>query len=116
MANDKSLRDDWKEVGKGLGKSVIGLGKSIYKSAKVGAEKVEEWADDDKDGTKIPQDTGLRESWSEVGHTLGATAAGLGKAIVRSAKAGAQKADEWAEKDEEPKTETLSDLSGEKKE
>ena len=100
MANDTSLKDDWKEVGKGLGKSVIGLGKSIYKSAKVGAEKVEEWADDKKDETKAPEDTGLRESWSEVGHTLGATAAGFGKAVVRSAKAGAQKADEWAEKND----------------
>jgi hypothetical protein len=49
------LKDNWKKVGKGfgeLGKDLGELGKdlgvSIVKSVKKGAEKVSEWADDDK--------------------------------------------------------------------
>ncbi|MBQ8026579.1 MAG: hypothetical protein IJ261_00520 [Clostridia bacterium] len=39
-----SLKDAWKETGKGLCKAFTDLGKTIVKSAKAGVEKVDEWA------------------------------------------------------------------------
>ncbi len=43
-----SLRDDWKETGKGLGQAFSSLGKSIVKSAKKGIDKVDDWANGDE--------------------------------------------------------------------
>ena len=39
-----SLRDDWKKTGKDLGHAFQGLGKSIIRSVKPGADKADEWA------------------------------------------------------------------------
>ena len=33
--NNESLRDDWKDVGKGMGKTFAGLGKTLVKTAKI---------------------------------------------------------------------------------
>ena len=69
-----SIRDGWKEAGKGIGKSFAGLGKAILKSAKVGVDKaLDEDPSDNKGGT------GLSQSWSEVGHDFGKAGVSLGK-------------------------------------
>ncbi len=73
-----SLKDNWKEAGKGLGKSFAGLGKSIVKSAKVGVDAA-------LDETPADQ-TGLKEAWSDVGHSFGDTGKSLGKAFAGTAK------------------------------
>lgn len=41
----------------------------------------------------------LKNSWKETGKGLGQAFAGLGKSIVKSAKAGIDKADQWADRD-----------------
>ena len=103
MANENSLKEDWKEVGIEVGSSVAKIGKSIFKSARVGAKKLENWADENKENP--PQETGLLESWSDTGHTIGEAAADLGRAAVRTAKAGVRKAEELAQKDDDAKKE-----------
>ena len=42
-----STKDDWKQTGKELGHAFKGLGKTILKTAKAGADKAVEWAERD---------------------------------------------------------------------
>lgn len=79
-----SLKDNWKDTGKGLGKSFAGLGKSIVKSVKVGADKLLDEEPKDENGNVKP--TNLKESWSEVGHSFGSTGKSLGKSVSGTAK------------------------------
>ena len=47
----------------------------------------------------------LKETWKETGVGLGHAFRDLGKAVVKTAKTGVDKADEWASSDgEKPKT------------
>ncbi|MCR5617619.1 MAG: hypothetical protein K6F83_04965 [Clostridiales bacterium] len=62
-----SLRSDWKKTGQGIGDAFKSIG-------------------DDKTNT---------------GASFGNAFKGLGKTIIKSAKVGAEKADEWANGDEE---------------
>ena len=94
-----SVKDEWKNTGKGLGKTFAGLGKSIIKSVKVGADKILDEEPRDENGNVKP--TGLKESWSEVGHNFGKSGKALGRAVTETAKTVVEKADE-ATKDEEP--------------
>ncbi len=87
-----SVKDNWKNTGKGLGKSFAGVGKSIVKSVKVGADKILDEEPRDENGNVKP--TGLKESWSEVGHNFGKTGKSLGKAVSGTAKKVAKKIDE----------------------
>lgn len=87
-----SVKDNWKNTGKGLGKSFAGVGKSIVKSVKVGADKILDEEPKDENGNVKP--TGLKESWSEVGHNFGKTGKSLGKAVSGTAKKVAKKIDE----------------------
>ena len=41
-----------------------------------------------------------KEEWKETGKELGGAFTGLAKSLIRSAKAGIDKAEEWAEEDE----------------
>jgi hypothetical protein len=79
-----SVKDEWKNTGKGLGKSFTGLGKSIVRSVKVGAENILDERPKDENGNVAP--THLRESWSEVGHSFGNTGKALGRAAAGTAK------------------------------
>ncbi|MBO4869179.1 MAG: hypothetical protein J5585_05665 [Clostridia bacterium] len=102
------LKDDWKDTGKNLGKSFVGLGKSIIKSVEVGADKVLDEEKKDENGEPVP--TGLRDSWSKVGHSFGEAGKSLGKAVAGTAKSVAESLDD--EKDaanEEPKQEREED-------
>ena len=75
-----SLKDEWKNTGKGIGKSFTGLGKSIVKSVKTGVDKV---ADEEQ---PAPEGKGLKENWSEVGHSFGNAGKSLGRAAAGTAK------------------------------
>ncbi len=44
-----SLKDSWKETGVGLGHAFRDLGKTLVKTVKIGAEKVDDWANGDAD-------------------------------------------------------------------
>lgn len=74
---DKSLKDSWADFGKGMGKSMAGLGKAIIKSAKVGLDKADGTAADGSGDD-------LKKSWSDVGHSFGKTGASLGKAAKKT--------------------------------
>lgn len=74
-----AVKDEWKKTGKGIGQSFKSLGKSIVKSVKVGAERLD---GDNKEAEK----TDLREAWSEVGHTFGDTGKHLGRAAAGTGK------------------------------
>ena len=86
------LKDDWKETGKNLGKSFVGLGKSIIKSVEVGTDKVLD--EEKKNENGEPEPTGLRESWSKVGHSFGEAGKSLGKAVAGTAKSVAESLDD----------------------
>lgn len=86
-----SVKDSWKDTGKGLGKSFAGLGKSIVKSVKVGADRILDEEPRDENGNVIQTD--LRESWSEVGHNFGVAGKSLGKAVSGTARKVADKID-----------------------
>lgn len=45
----------------------------------------------------------LKDSWKETGVGLGHAFRDLGKTIIKSVKTGAEKADEWANGDDESK-------------
>lgn len=87
-----SVKDNWKNTGKGLGKSFSGLGKSIVKSVKVGAGKILDEEPKDEDGS-VKRES-LKESWSEVGHDFGKTGISFGKAVTGTAKKVAKKIEE----------------------
>ena len=87
-----SVKDNWKNTGKGLGKSFAGVGKSIIKSVKVGADRILDEEPRDENGNVVQTD--LRESWSEVGHSFGNTGKSFGKAVSGTAKKVAKKVDE----------------------
>lgn len=44
-----SLRDNWKETGVGLGHAFRDLGKTLVKTVKTGAEKVDNWVNDEEE-------------------------------------------------------------------
>lgn len=48
----KSIGDDKTNTGASFGNAFKGLGKTIIKSAKVGAEKADEWANGDEEEKK----------------------------------------------------------------
>ncbi|MBQ7566908.1 MAG: hypothetical protein IJT18_07295 [Oscillospiraceae bacterium] len=92
-----SLKDSWKETGKGIGKTFAGLGKAIVKSVEVGVDRA---TGDDPENAA----TDLRESWSEVGHSFGKTGKSLGKAAAETAKRAEEAIDDAV--DGKPKDET----------
>lgn len=49
-----NLKDSWKETGVGLGHAFRDLGKTIVKTVKTGAVKVDEWANG-KETQDIPE-------------------------------------------------------------
>ncbi len=51
-----SLKDSWKQTGTDLGHAFKGLGKSIVKTVKTGADKAADWADKDDAAQAEPND------------------------------------------------------------
>lgn len=90
-----ALKDEWKDTEKNLGDAISGLGKNLVRTAKVGAEKISDWADggehkDDVHGKNVTNDG----SWKQTEKELGDAMSGLGKAILSTAKAGVDKVSE----------------------
>lgn len=104
-----SLKDNWKETGKGIGTSFASLGKSIVKSAKVGVDAV---LNEDQEKQ---ENTGLKESWTEVGHNFGHAGKALGKAVVGTAKKVADSIDDAPASSEAAATPAQTDAPEENK-
>ncbi len=108
------LKDQWKETGKDMGEAFSGLGKNIIRTVADGVEKATDWAqpkDEKADNSTVFNDG----SWRETGKDFGEAFSGLGKSIVNSAKAGKEKAEDWAE-DRKEKAEDLKETAEEKAE
>ena len=90
------LKDQWKETGKEMGEAFSGLGKNIIRTVADGVEKATDWAqpDDGKDDGSTVFNDG---SWRETGKDFGEAFSGLGKSILGTAKAGKEKAEDFAE-------------------
>ena len=99
------LKDNWKETGKGLGKAFAGLGKTLIKTAKVGVDKAEEWAENkDPSESEVPEVNVTNDgTWRETGKQLGDALTDLGRTLITTAKVGADKAEEWAEGENDPR-------------
>ena len=80
------LKDDWKNAGKGIVKSFSGLGKAIVKSTRVGIDALYDKTSDEKKESDEPKKTGLKKSWSKVGHSFGKTGKAIGRAVVGTAR------------------------------
>lgn len=100
-------KQEWKSTGKELGGAFTGLAKSLIRSAKVGIDKAEEWAEEDV--KKQPQQTQAQDqesnvfndgTWRETGKELGKAFTSLGKTLVGTGEEVVEKAEEWAEKDD----------------
>ena len=98
-----ALKNDWKETGKELGGAFANLGKTLIRTAKVGADKAEAWADGKDPEQAVPQENVTNDgSWRETGKGLGGAFASLGKTLLHTAEVGADKAEAWAEGEPQP--------------
>ena len=91
------LNDEWKDTGKTLGGAIANLGKTLIKTAKVGVDKAEAWADGSDPAKAVPEENVTNDgSWRETGKELGGAFAKLGKTLLNSAEVGVDKVEEWA--------------------
>jgi len=87
-ANDENLKNDWKVVGKGLGKTFSGLGKTLVKTAKVGIEKADDWAEGRENTDHSEEVKSMKEGWNAFGNNFVDSATDLGKTTVKTVKQG----------------------------
>jgi hypothetical protein len=93
-----ALKDEWKGTGKKLGGAFSELGKNLLRTAKVGADRAEAWADGTDPEQVVPKENVTNDgSWRQTGKELGGAFAELGKTLFHTAEAGAEKAEQWAE-------------------
>lgn len=91
-----ALKDEWKGTGKELGGAFANLGKTLLRTAKVGVDKAEAWADGKDPAQAVPEENVTNDgSWRETGKELGGAFASLGKSLLHSAEVGADKAEDW---------------------
>ncbi len=96
-----ALKDEWKKTGQELGDAFTGLGKSLVRTAKVGADMTQNWAEDRDLHEGIPQQNVTNDgSWQKTGRRMGDALEQLGKTVLHTAKTGAKKVENWAEQDE----------------
>ena len=108
-----ALKDEWKDTGKDLGDAFTELGKTLIRTAKVGVDKAEAWADGEDPKNAVPEENVTNDgSWRETGKDLGGAFANLGKTLIHTAGAGVDKAEAWA--DGEPKPEESKEADPEK--
>ena len=92
-----ALNDEWKNTGKTLGGAFANLGKTLIKTAKVGVDKAEAWADGDDPARAVPEENVTNDgTWRETGKELGGAFAQLGKTLLNTAEVGVDKAEAWA--------------------
>ncbi len=82
------LKGEWKDVGKGLGATFAGLGKTLVKTAKVGLEKADDWAEGREGVDHSAETASMKEGWKNFGNSFVDSAQDLGKTTVKSVKAG----------------------------
>jgi len=92
-----SVKEDWKETGKELGKAFKSFGSTYVRSAETTADKVEKWVET-PDGESMPKSeepTVYSDgSWRETGKQVGSALKSLGKSLAKSAKEGIDMLDE----------------------
>lgn len=91
----ENLNSEWKETGKNLGSAFKGLGKSIKGEV-----------------DNNPETNPSKEDWKETGKDLGHAFKGLGKTLIKTAKKGVDKAEDWATSDDK-KSEDSNDAPAE---
>lgn len=97
-----ALNNDWKDTGKSLGGAFASLGKTLIRTAKVGADKAEAWADGKDQTEAVPQENVMNDgSWRKTGKELGGAFAKLGKTLLDTAETGVEKAETWVEEEAE---------------
>ena len=99
--NEECLRDNWADVGKGLGRTFSGLGRSLVQTAKVGVNAASDWADG-KEVDNSSEKAQMKEGWKNFGHSFVDTAEDFGKASVKSVKKGVDKVDDATSPDSAP--------------
>jgi len=87
-AASDGLKGEWKDVGKGLGVTFAGLGKTLVKTAKVGLEKADDWAEGREGVDHSAETASMKEGWKTFGNNFVDSAQDLGKTTVKSVKAG----------------------------
>lgn len=101
-----AIKDDWKDTGKQLGGAFANLGKALIKTAKVGVDKAEAWAEGEDPEKAVPEQNVTNDgTWRETGRELGGAFAGLGKTLLHTAETGAEKADAWIDEQANSKSE-----------
>lgn len=98
-----ALKDDWKDTGKDLGGAFTNLGKTLIRTAKVGVDKADAWADGEDPAEAVPEENVTNDgSWRETGKGLGDAFANLGKTLIHTAGVGADKVEDWANGNKAP--------------
>ena len=95
------LKGEWKGVGRGLGKTFTGLGKTLVKTAKVGIEKADDWAEGREGVDHSAETASMKEGWKNFGNDFVDSAQDLGKTTVRSVKAGVDACSDDSSKQQE---------------
>lgn len=95
------LKEKWKKAGVGTGKAFTDLGKAIFKSVKVGVDKLDSDNDQNSNEDTPKEEINLKEKWSEVGHDFGDAGKSLGQAFVGTAKVVVDKVDNLATDNED---------------
>lgn len=88
----ENLNSEWKDTGKNLGAAFKGLGKSLKSEV---------------DGN--PQSNPSKEDWKDTGKDLGNAFKGLGKTLIKTAKKGVDKTEQWATSDEKAESAEIAD-------
>ncbi len=92
-----AVKDEWKGTGKRLGGAFATLGKNLIRTAKVGVDKADAWVDGENPSDAVERVNVTNDgSWRETGRELGGAFASLGKTLLHTAEAGADKAEAWA--------------------
>ena len=95
-----ALKNDWKDTGKSLGGAFASLGKTLIRTAKVGVDKAGAWAEGSDPVKAVPKENVTNDgSWRATGKELGGALRSLGRTVLRTAEAGAEKTEEWAERE-----------------
>ena len=83
-----NLKSEWRDVGRGLGKTFSGLGKTLVKTAKIGLEKADDWAEGREGVDHSVETQAMKEGWTAFGNNFVDSATDLGKTTVKSVKQG----------------------------
>jgi len=103
-------KEEWKNTGKEMGDAFMDLAKSVIRSAKVGIEKAEEWAEPDEKAEPQPEGSNVFNdgTWRETGKSLGSALKSFSATLMSTIEEGAGRAEEWADESKSKAEETVS--------